>query len=119
MGNLFSACCGGERKGGQKLGSSESTDPATPLTGPKTRQTDAERDARLAAAEARAQVRLCKYPSYSSSSLVSDVASASRGVQGGGGSLAAKLESQKSIGPGRLPIVDREQPDLAAEWRAS
>ncbi|KNC98282.1 uncharacterized protein SPPG_06679 [Spizellomyces punctatus DAOM BR117] len=101
MGNLFSACCGGERKGGQKLGSSESTDPATPLTGPKNRQTDAEREARLAAAEARAQ------------------ASASRGVQGGGGSLAAKLESQKSIGPGRLPIVDREQPDLAAEWRAS
>lgn len=97
MGNLFSACLGGG-SGGQRLG--DSSQNVTSSQRRRNKSDDpAEREQRLAAAEARAQGQK------------------SRGVQQGGGKLASKLESQTSIGPGRIPIVERDQPDPVADVR--
>ncbi|KAI8904643.1 hypothetical protein DFJ77DRAFT_552187 [Powellomyces hirtus] len=117
MGN---ACFGGSRKGGERLGSggerSHHSGQSLGSSAPSSRSNSngnvkakgpagdvAARDARLAAAEARAQ------------------ASTSRGVSksGTGGALAAKLEAQNAIGPGRLPPAERDGRHPADDWRGS
>jgi len=93
MGN----CCSAEPEvvKPQTYGSTDAT--ASGATRPATAEED--RQARLEAAERRAQENQ------------------SRGVQAGGGKLARQLEEQQKIKPGAIPIESKDYGNInAANW---